>query len=102
LRGGLFSTDQAISNFFWGDTTMRRLTTGPVLAVGILFFTAASAVPQPHMESALAALEQAKHEVEIADQYKDHGGHAGAATGLIEQAIHELREGIRYRDEHPH
>ena len=79
---------------------MRRLITGPAMAVGILLFTAASAVPQPHMDSALAALEQAKHEIEIADQYKDHGGHAGAATSLIEQAIHEVREGIRFRDDH--
>ena len=81
---------------------MRRLMTGPVLVVGILTFSCASAVPQPHMDGALAALEQAKHEIEIADQYKDHGGHAGAATALIEQAIHEVHEGIRYRDEHPH
>jgi hypothetical protein len=76
--------------------------TGPVLAVGILMFTAASAVPQPHMDGALAALEQAKHEIEVADQFRDHGGHAGEATRLIEAAIHEVREGIRFRDEHPH
>jgi hypothetical protein len=54
------------------------------------------------MEGALAALEQAKHEIEIADEFRDHGGHAGEATRLIEEAIHEVREGIRFRDEHGH
>ena len=39
-------------------------------------------------------------DVRNADEAKDHGGHAGAATVLIEQAIREVREGIRYRNEH--
>jgi hypothetical protein len=52
------------------------------------------------MEAALGALDQALHEIEVADQARDHGGHAGAATNLIQQAIHEVKEGIRYRDEH--
>jgi hypothetical protein len=82
---------------------MNRVSKGIAIVGGIaLFSCVASAVPQPHMEGALSALEQAKHEIEIADQYKDHGGHAGEATRLIEEAIHEVREGIRYRDEHPH
>jgi hypothetical protein len=80
---------------------MRRFFSAPVAAIAIVMFSGcASAVPQPHMESALAALEQARHEIEIADQARDHGGHAAAATGLIEQAIREVHEGIRYRDEH--
>jgi hypothetical protein len=81
---------------------MRRRMIVSAVVIGILTFSCASAVPQPHMDAALAALDQAKHEIEIADQYKDHGGHAGAATSLIEQAIHEVHEGIRFRDEHPH
>jgi hypothetical protein len=52
------------------------------------------------MEATLQLLENAKHEIEVADQFKDHGGHAGEATRLINEAIHEVREGIRYRDEH--
>ena len=60
----------------------------------------AAAAPQPHMEAALAALEHARTEVGIADQARDHGGHAGTATNLIEQAIREIREGIRYRNAH--
>jgi hypothetical protein len=80
---------------------MRNLVSFAVGAGAILCaWGVASATPQPHMEGALQSLENAKHEIEIADQAKDHGGHAGAATGLIEQAIHEVREGIRYRDEH--
>ena len=80
-----------------------RVLKGPAIAAGIVLFSGyAAAVPQPHMEGALAALEQAKHEIEIADEFRDHGGHAGEATRLIEEAIHEVREGIRFRDEHGH
>jgi hypothetical protein len=68
--------------------------------VGLLGYVGwAYAAYQPHMDGALAALEQAKQEILIADQARDHGGHAGAATQLIEQAIHEVREGIRFRNE---
>jgi len=69
-------------------------------AVGAMlsFAGVAAAAPQPHMEAALAALENARSEVGIADQARDHGGHAGAATNLIDQAIREIREGIRFRN----
>jgi hypothetical protein len=56
--------------------------------------------PQPHMHAALDWLETARHELEIADQYRDHGGHAGAATHLTIDAMREVREGIAYRDSH--
>jgi hypothetical protein len=52
------------------------------------------------MEETLRQLEIAKHEIEVADRARDHGGHAGAATRLIDDAIRQVREGIRYRDEH--
>jgi hypothetical protein len=68
--------------------------------VGLLgYIGLAYAAYQPHMDGALAALEHAKEEILIADQARDHGGHAGAATTLIDQAIHEVREGIRFRNE---
>ncbi|MGO4869732.1 MAG: hypothetical protein ACLPGW_03850 [Roseiarcus sp.] len=76
---------------------------GAGVAIGAMLYfsgTVAMAVDQPHMEGALHDLDHALHEIEIADQFKDHGGHAGAATTLIEQAIHEVKEGIRYRNEH--
>jgi hypothetical protein len=80
---------------------MRNLITGAVVAGGMLAFCGvAVAAEQPHMEAALAALENAKSEILAADQNRDHGGHAGSATNLIEQAIHQVREGIRYRNEH--
>jgi hypothetical protein len=55
---------------------------------------------QPHMHAALDWLETARHELEIADQARDHGGHAGAATRLTTDAIREVREGIIWRDNH--
>jgi hypothetical protein len=84
---------------------MRKYQKYSVLAVavvGALFGVAqlAIAVEQPHMEAALQALENAKHEIELADANHDHGGHAGAATQNIERAIHEVREGIRFRNNH--
>ncbi len=80
---------------------MRGLV-GIAAAMGamVLLSWVAIAASQPHMEGALQALENARSEILIADQYKDHGGHAGAATNLIDQAIHEVREGIRYRNAH--
>lgn len=71
---------------------------GALLSVSQLAF----AVDQPHMDATLQALEQAKHEIELADANHDHGGHAGEATKAIDHAIHEVREGIRYRNEHNH
>lgn len=80
---------------------MRSLIAAAIVVGAMLAFSAdAVAVPQPHMEATLAYLENALHEIEIADQFRDHGGHAGAATDLIKQAIHQVREGIRYRDVH--
>jgi hypothetical protein len=80
---------------------MRKIL-GVGAAVGAMacFMGTVIAAEQPHMEATLQLLENAKHEIEIADQFKDHGGHAGEATRLIDEAIHEVREGIRYRDEH--
>ena len=49
------------------------------------------------MEATLAYLETTLHELEVADQYRDHGGHSGRATELVREAI---REGIRFRNEH--
>jgi hypothetical protein len=73
---------------------------GVVMGALLAFAGVAAAAPQPHMEAALAALENARSEMIIADQYRDHGGHAGAATNLIDRAIREVREGIRFRNAH--
>jgi hypothetical protein len=80
---------------------MRSLVVVSAAMGAMLCFTGmAAAAPQPHMENALAALQNALNEISIADQARDHGGHAGAATNLINQAIHEVREGIRFRNAH--
>jgi hypothetical protein len=80
---------------------MRSLIVASAAMGAMLCFTGmAAAAPQPHMENALAALQNALNEISIADQARDHGGHAGAATNLINQAIHEVREGIRFRNAH--
>ena len=80
---------------------MRKMIgVGAAVGAALCFMGTAIAAEQPHMEATLQLLENAKHEIEIADQFKDHGGHAGEATRLINEAIHEVREGIRYRDEH--
>lgn len=60
----------------------------------------AMAASQPHMQAALHELYAAEHDIEIADQYHDHGGYAGAATAAIQQAIGDVQEGIAYRDQH--
>jgi len=78
---------------------MRSLIGAGVAMGAILALAgAAAAAPQPHMDAALAALQNARSEIIAADQYRDHGGHAGEATRLIDQAIREVREGIRYRN----
>jgi len=80
---------------------MRSLIgTGVAMAALLALTGAAAAAPQPHMDAALAALENARGEILQADQYKDHGGHAGEATALIDRAIREVREGIRFRNAH--
>ncbi|HML11293.1 MAG TPA: hypothetical protein VK432_10560 [Stellaceae bacterium] len=71
-------------------------------AVALLYFTGVAVAydPQPHAHAALDALQNALHEIEIADQAHDHGGYAGAATRSIQQAIQQLQQAIAYRDAH--
>ena len=88
-----------VTNRNW-STVMGRIIPIVVFSLALLAPGLTLAAQQPHMEAALAALQNALHEIEIADQARDHGGHAGAATNLIEQAIREVREGIHFRDAH--
>lgn len=80
---------------------MKKLLLASAVA-GVVCFSAgyALAISQPHMDAALSALQTAHDELLAADQYHDHGGHAGTATQLVERAIREVHEGIRYRNEH--
>jgi len=79
---------------------VRLITLGAILASAGCGGPPPGPPGQRHMEETLRQLEIAKHEIEVADRARDHGGHAGAATRLIDDAIRQVREGIRYRDEH--
>jgi hypothetical protein len=92
----------------------RRLAGSDAMKMGFLLGVAVSfglmlswplvqtaiAADQPHMQEALHDLYHAEHDIEIADQYQDHGGYAGVATVAIRQAIGDIQAGIAYRDEH--
>ena len=81
---------------------MRNLVLAALVGVGVLILPGiVAAVPQPDMEATLASLATARNQIILADQHRDHGGHAALATKLIDQAIFEVKEGIRYRNEHP-
>jgi hypothetical protein len=54
---------------------------------------------QPKMQAALAALQQAKGELEAAAANK--GGHRARALGLIQQAIGAVNAGMQYAAAHP-
>jgi hypothetical protein len=47
---------------------------------------------QPHMQNALAALQTAQAELQVAAQ--DKGGHRATALSLVNQAITEVQAGI--------
>jgi hypothetical protein len=47
---------------------------------------------QPHMQSALAALQTAQQQLQIAEENK--GGHRANALRLVNQAITEVQAGI--------
>ena len=61
---------------------LSALATGPVLAA------------QPHMEAALAALQNAKAELEKASN--DKGGHRAKSIKAVEVAINQVQKGIDY------
>ncbi len=62
------------------------------LGLGIGAGAALAAANQPHMTNALAALQTAKAELQVARQ--DKGGHRAKALGEVNQAITEVQAGI--------
>lgn len=54
----------------------------------------AKAEPQPHMQAALAALQNAKAQLQVATA--DKGGHRVKAMALIDSAMAEVRAGIAF------
>lgn len=65
---------------------------------------AAGQVDQPHMQKALAELQNARNELNLAAH--DKGGHRGRAVQLVDEAIGEVHSGIaagdQYKAKHPH
>ncbi len=66
------------------------LLLGVALVIGLGIGYAVGA--QPHMESAIGFLQNARGELEAA--VADKGGHRVKAIGLVDEAIHQVREGM--------
>jgi hypothetical protein len=69
------------------------------VVVGILIGCAPAVhADQPHMQAALDALQNAEHELSVAED--DKGGHRANALRLTRDAIVETRHGIEYARHH--
>lgn len=73
-----------------------------MVALGGLGLRAASAEPQPRMESALRHLQEAREELRRASA--DKGGHREQAIEFTVKAIRQVEEGIQFDNRHrePH
>ena len=65
-----------------------------IVGAFVLGGCATTRADQPHMQAALAALRDARHELEVAERNK--GGHRERAIELIDAAIAQVKEGISY------
>jgi len=72
------------------NAVMISLIVGAFLLGGC----ATTSADQPHMQAALAALREARHELEVAERNK--GGHRERALELVDKAISQVKEGIEY------
>jgi hypothetical protein len=68
------------------------------VALGGLGLRAASAEPQPRMESALRHLNEAREELRLA--HGDAGGHREQALDFTVRAIRQVEEGIQAESRH--
>jgi len=69
------------------------------MVVGILIgCTSPVHADQPHMQAALDSLQNAEHELSVAEE--DKGGHRANALRLTRDAIAETRHGIEYARHH--
>ena len=82
---------------FWKITTF--VLTGCLGGVAVYgFATPAHADPQPKMQAALAALENAKTSLENANN--DKGGHRVKAIAATKEAIEQTKKGIAFDNAH--
>jgi hypothetical protein len=73
---------------------MRRLLLGAGLVAAFAAGCASGPPYQPHMENALASLQNAQSELEQAPPNK--GGHRERAMNLIGNAINQVQLGIQF------
>jgi hypothetical protein len=62
------------------------------IGMGVGFGVSRADPPQPHMQNALASLQAAAGELQVA--LRDKGGHRAKALALTNQAITEVQAGI--------
>ena len=77
-------------------TLSRRTAAKRIATAGTAGLVAASlmeAAPQPHMEAALKALNNAASQLEAAAD--DKGGHRAKAIQLVSQAVNQVQQGIQ-------
>ena len=79
---------------------IRRIATALSLVVLLTagFVAGRASADQPHMQTALERLREAKQSLERASE--DKGGHRSAAIRLVNDAIHQVEEGIRFDRRH--
>jgi hypothetical protein len=76
-------------------TFSRRVAARNILAAGtagLVAATVAEGAPQPHMEAALKALNNAASQLQAAAD--DKAGHRAKAIQLVSQAINQVQQGI--------
>ncbi|MGO9259337.1 MAG: hypothetical protein ACLQU1_23935 [Bryobacteraceae bacterium] len=77
-------------------TFSRRAAAKSILTAGtagLVAVSLAEAAPQPHMEAALKALQNAANQLQQAAD--DKGGHRAKAIQLVSQAINQVQDGIQ-------
>jgi hypothetical protein len=77
----------------WVDWKRVRMVTGFAAIAAVGFVIGCAYAAQPHLENALGALQNARHELQVAEHNK--GGHRATALRLVDEAIGEVRAGIR-------
>lgn len=80
---------------------MRKNVVRTFLLVGLLlvaFVAGQLTAAQPHMQSALTNLRQAKRNLDAASN--DKGGHRARAQALVNDAINEVEKGIAFDRRH--
>jgi hypothetical protein len=63
-----------------------------VALTGGAFIAGCAVAAQPHMQNALAALQNARAELQVAEHNK--GGHRAEALDLVNRAINQVQQGI--------